>query len=84
MHIGTFLSTLSASLIILPSRSSYRHRCFYKRDHPSHQPTTPALQRLPTMQTGQTIHYPLAQLNGHQGFGGMASLNSFGEIGESK
>ena len=43
--------------------------------------TTPAPQQLPTMQTGQNVHDPLTQLNGHQGFGLMAGLNPFGEMG---
>ncbi|KAF4621792.1 hypothetical protein D9613_012200 [Agrocybe pediades] len=41
--------------------------------------TTP--QQLPTMQTGQNVHDPLTQLNGHMGFGAMAGLNPFGEMG---
>jgi ubiquilin len=43
--------------------------------------TTTAPQQLPTMQTGQNVHDPLTQLNGHQGFGLMAGLNPFGELG---
>jgi ubiquilin len=43
--------------------------------------TAPAPQQLPTMQTGQNVHDPLTQLNGHQGFGLMAGLNPFGEMG---
>lgn len=42
---------------------------------------TAALQQLPTMQTGQNVHDPLTQLNSHQGFGVMAGLNPFGEMG---
>lgn len=38
-------------------------------------------QQLPTMQAGQNVHDPLTQLNGHQGFGLMAGLNPFGEMG---
>ncbi|KAF5315313.1 hypothetical protein D9619_007541 [Psilocybe cf. subviscida] len=38
-------------------------------------------QALPTMQTGQNVHDPLTQLNGHMGFGAMAGLNPFGEMG---
>ncbi|PPQ81614.1 hypothetical protein CVT25_013589 [Psilocybe cyanescens] len=41
----------------------------------------PAPQQLPTMQTGQNVHDPLTQLNGHMGFGAMAGLNPFGEMG---
>ena len=41
----------------------------------------PTPQQLPTMQTGQNVHDPLTQLNGHQGFGIMAGLNPFGEMG---
>jgi ubiquilin len=33
------------------------------------------------MQTGQNVHDPLTQLNGHMGFGAMAGLNPFGEMG---
>ncbi|PPQ73424.1 hypothetical protein CVT26_015775 [Gymnopilus dilepis] len=38
-------------------------------------------QQLPTMQAGQNVHDPLTQLNGHMGFGAMAGLNPFGELG---
>ena len=41
----------------------------------------PAPQQLPTMQTGQNVHDPLTQLNSHQGFGLMAGLNPFGDMG---
>lgn len=43
--------------------------------------TASAPQQLPIMQTGQNVHDPLTQLNGHQGFGVMAGLNPFGELG---
>jgi ubiquilin len=43
--------------------------------------TTTQPQQLPPMQTGQNVHDPLTQLNGHQGFGVMAGLNPFGELG---
>ncbi|KAF8802199.1 hypothetical protein BYT27DRAFT_7113133 [Phlegmacium glaucopus] len=43
--------------------------------------TTSQAQQLPTMQTGQNVNDPLTQLNGHQGFGLMAGLNPFGEMG---
>ena len=42
---------------------------------------TAAPQPLPTMQTGQNVHDPLTQLNGHQGFGLMAGLNPFADMG---
>jgi len=42
-------------------------------------PATP--QPLPAMQTGQNVHDPLTQLNSHMGFGAMAGLNPFGEMG---
>jgi ubiquilin len=45
----------------------------------SQQP--PAPQALPTMQTGQNPHDPLTQLNSHMGFGAMADLNPFAEMG---
>jgi len=45
----------------------------------SAQPTTP--QALPTMQTGQNPHDPLTQLNSHLGFGAMAGLNPFADMG---
>lgn len=38
-------------------------------------------QPLPTMQAGQNPHDPLTQLNGHQGFGAMAGLNPFADMG---
>ena len=43
--------------------------------------TAPTPQQLPTMQTGQNVHDPLTQLNSHQGFGLMAGLNPFGDMG---
>ena len=33
------------------------------------------------MQTGQNIHDPLTQLNGHMGFGAMAGFNPFPSMG---
>jgi ubiquilin len=33
------------------------------------------------MQTGQNVHDPLTQLNSHLGFGAMAGLNPFGDLG---
>ncbi|PFH45777.1 hypothetical protein AMATHDRAFT_77925 [Amanita thiersii Skay4041] len=41
--------------------------------------TTP--QQLPTMQAGQNPHDPLTQLNSHLGFGAMAGLNPFTDLG---
>lgn len=38
-------------------------------------------QPLPTMQTGQNPHDPLTQLNSHLGFGAMAGLNPFADLG---
>jgi ubiquilin len=38
-------------------------------------------QALPRMQTGQNVHDPLTQLNSHMGFGAMAGLNPFAEMG---
>ncbi|KAJ7637722.1 hypothetical protein DFH06DRAFT_1219063 [Mycena polygramma] len=43
------------------------------------QPAAP--QPLPTMQTGQNPHDPLTQLNSHMGFGAMAGLNPFADMG---
>ncbi|KAF7312305.1 hypothetical protein MIND_00243500 [Mycena indigotica] len=40
-----------------------------------------APQQLPTMQTGQNPHDPLTQLNSHMGFGAMAGLNPFADMG---
>lgn len=45
----------------------------------SQQASTP--QPLPTMQTGQNPHDPLTQLNSHMGYGAMAGLNPFAEMG---
>ncbi|KAK7033132.1 ubiquitin domain-containing protein DSK2 [Favolaschia claudopus] len=45
----------------------------------STQPAAP--QPLPTMQTGQNPHDPLTQLNSHLGFGAMAGLNPFADMG---
>ncbi|KAI0789379.1 hypothetical protein C8Q75DRAFT_807021 [Abortiporus biennis] len=36
---------------------------------------------LPTMHSGQNPHDPLTQLNGHQGYGLMAGLNPFADMG---
>lgn len=33
------------------------------------------------MQAGQNIHDPLTQLNSHLGFGAMAGINPFAELG---
>ena len=43
--------------------------------------SAPAPPPVPTMQTGQNIHDPLTQLNGHQGFGAMAGFNPFATMG---
>ncbi|KAH9949407.1 hypothetical protein B0H21DRAFT_132613 [Amylocystis lapponica] len=43
------------------------------------QPSAP--QALPNMQAGQNPHDPLTQLNGHMGYGLMAGLNPFAELG---
>lgn len=40
-----------------------------------------APQALPTMQAGQNVHDPLTQLNGHMGFGAMAGVNPFADMG---
>lgn len=38
-------------------------------------------QPLPTMQTGQNVHDPLTQLNSHLGFGALAGVNPFADMG---
>jgi len=38
-------------------------------------------QPLPNMQTGQNVHDPLTQLNSHMGYGLMAGLNPFADMG---
>lgn len=43
--------------------------------------STQGAQALPTMQAGQNVHDPLTQLNGHMGFGAMAGLNPFADMG---
>lgn len=45
----------------------------------SSQPAAP--QPLPNMQTGQNPHDPLTTLNSHLGFGAMAGLNPFADMG---
>ncbi len=45
----------------------------------SAQSSTP--QPLPNMQTGQNVHDPLTQLNSHLGYGLMAGLNPFADMG---
>jgi len=45
----------------------------------SAQSSTP--QPLPSMQTGQNVHDPLTQLNSHMGYGLMAGLNPFADMG---
>lgn len=45
-------------------------------------PSAPsAPQPLPTMQAGQNPHDPLTLLNSHLGFGAMAGVNPFSELG---
>jgi len=46
----------------------------------SSQSPAPA-QALPTMQAGQNVHDPLTQLNSHMGYGAMAGLNPFADMG---
>jgi ubiquilin len=41
----------------------------------------PTPQPLPNMQTGQNVHDPLTQLNSHLGYGLMAGLNPFADMG---
>jgi ubiquilin len=41
----------------------------------------PTPQPLPNMQTGQNVHDPLTQLNSHMGYGLMAGLNPFADMG---
>ncbi|TFY65409.1 hypothetical protein EVJ58_g2013 [Rhodofomes roseus] len=41
----------------------------------------PPPQALPQMQAGQNVHDPLTQLNGHMGYGLMAGLNPFADMG---
>lgn len=43
--------------------------------------TPQASQSLPTMQTGQNPLDPLTQLNSHRGYGAMAGLNPFADMG---
>jgi ubiquilin len=43
--------------------------------------TSSTAQPLPTMQAGQNIHDPLTQLNSHLGFGAMAGINPFADLG---
>ena len=40
-----------------------------------------APQQLPAMQAGQNVHDPLTQLNSHLGYGAMAGLNPFSDMG---
>jgi ubiquilin len=40
-----------------------------------------APQPLPNMHTGQNVHDPLTQLNSHMGYGLMAGLNPFADMG---
>ena len=42
---------------------------------------TSTTQPLPSMQTGQNVHDPLTQLNSHMGYGLMAGLNPFADMG---
>ena len=48
---------------------------------PSTSGATSSQQPLPQMQTGQNPHDPLTQLNSHLGFGAMAGLNPFADMG---
>jgi len=45
------------------------------------QQVTAAPQPLPNMQAGQNPHDPLTQLNSHMGYGAMAGLNPFADMG---
>lgn len=45
----------------------------------SQQPAAP--QPLPNMQAGQNPHDPLTQLNSHMGYGAMAGINPFTDMG---
>lgn len=47
----------------------------------SSQQATAQPQPLPNMQAGQNPHDPLTQLNSHMGYGAMAGLNPFAEMG---
>ncbi|KAK0228766.1 hypothetical protein IW262DRAFT_1352869 [Armillaria fumosa] len=49
------------------------------RGNASSSATTP--QPLPTMQTGQNPHDPLTLLNSHLGYGAMAGINPFADMG---
>jgi len=48
---------------------------------PSSQQAAAQPQALPNMQAGQNPHDPLTQLNSHMGYGAMAGLNPFAEMG---
>ncbi|KXN84286.1 Ubiquitin domain-containing protein DSK2 [Leucoagaricus sp. SymC.cos] len=43
--------------------------------------SSPTPQQIPNMQAGQNIHDPLTQLNSHLGFGAMAGVNPFADLG---
>ena len=43
--------------------------------------TSSTPQPLPAMQSGQNPQDPLTQLNSHRGFGAMAGLNPFADLG---
>ena len=45
------------------------------------QPTAPPSTSLPTMQAGQNPHDPLTQLNTPHGFGALAGINPFAQLG---
>jgi ubiquilin len=47
----------------------------------SSQQTAAPPQPLPNMQAGQNPHDPLTQLNSHMGYGAMAGLNPFADMG---
>jgi ubiquilin len=47
----------------------------------SSQQVAAAPQPLPNMQAGQNPHDPLTQLNSHMGYGAMAGLNPFADMG---
>jgi hypothetical protein len=51
------------------------------RSGPSSSQQTGTPQPLPTMQAGQNVHDPLTQLNSHSGYGAMAGINPFAEMG---
>lgn len=84
ISIGTALEQDDDQLSVYKIQSS--HTIHMVKGAARSTPTTSSAQSsapqpLPNMQTGQNVHDPLTQLNSHMGYGAMAGLNPFADMG---